>query len=43
MTITKDDTLLLRGKGETAEIEKRIEQITDEIEQSTSEYEKVGV
>ncbi|CAJ0598980.1 unnamed protein product [Cylicocyclus nassatus] len=40
VTITKDDTLLLRGKGDPAEIEKRIEQIADEIEQSTSEYEK---
>ncbi|XGW15948.1 hypothetical protein V3C99_001422 [Haemonchus contortus] len=40
VTITKDDTLLLRGKGESAEIEKRIEQIADEIEQSTSDYEK---
>lgn len=40
VSITKDDTLLLRGKGDPAEIEKRIEQIADEIEQSTSEYEK---
>ncbi|KAK6743605.1 hypothetical protein RB195_010718 [Necator americanus] len=40
VTVTKDDTLLLRGKGEPAEIEKRIEQISDELENSTSEYEK---
>ncbi|UMM21715.1 hypothetical protein L5515_003281 [Caenorhabditis briggsae] len=40
VTITKDDTLLLRGRGEAAEIEKRIEHIAEEIEQSTSEYEK---
>ena len=29
-----------QGKGEKAEIEKRIAQIKDEIELSTSEYEK---
>ncbi|RCN44165.1 putative chaperonin GroEL [Ancylostoma caninum] len=40
VNITKDDTLLLRGKGDAAEIEKRIDQIADEIEQSTSDYEK---
>lgn len=40
VTITKDDTLLLRGRGDQTEIEKRIEHITDEIEQSTSDYEK---
>ncbi|ETN74385.1 chaperonin GroL [Necator americanus] len=42
VTVTKDDTLLLRGKGEPAEIEKRIEQISDELENSTSEYEKAS-
>lgn len=41
VTITKDDCLMLRGKGEAGDIEKRVEQINDEIEQSTSEYEKV--
>ncbi|PAV62220.1 hypothetical protein WR25_00799 [Diploscapter pachys] len=40
VTVTKDDTLMLRGKGDAAEVEKRIEHIADEIEQSTSEYEK---
>ncbi|EYC28525.1 hypothetical protein Y032_0007g3271 [Ancylostoma ceylanicum] len=40
VNITKDDTLLLRGKGDAAEIEKRIDQIADEIEQSNSDYEK---
>lgn len=66
ISITKDDTLILRGKvsilcfmrfkfsinplffdqyetfkGSAEEIEKRIVQIEDEIEQSTSDYEKV--
>uniref|UniRef100_A0A915BMX1 Heat shock protein 60 n=1 Tax=Parascaris univalens TaxID=6257 RepID=A0A915BMX1_PARUN len=40
VSITKDDTLLLRGKGATADIEKRISLIEDEIEHSTSDYEK---
>ncbi|CAJ0962918.1 unnamed protein product, partial [Mesorhabditis belari] len=40
VVITKDDTLLLRGKGELKEIERRVEQIAEEIESSTSEYEK---
>ncbi|OQR68466.1 heat shock protein 60-like, partial [Tropilaelaps mercedesae] len=40
VTITKDDTLFLRGKGQKADIERRINQIKDEIELSTSEYEK---
>jgi chaperonin GroEL len=40
VTITKDDTLVLRGKGSPQEVEKRIEQLQDEIESSTSEYEK---
>ena len=40
ITITKDDTLILRGKGNSADVEKRMEQILDEVEQSTSDYEK---
>jgi len=40
VSVTKDDTLLLRGKGRKEEVEKRILQIKDEIETSTSEYEK---
>ncbi|CAJ0573864.1 unnamed protein product, partial [Mesorhabditis spiculigera] len=40
VSITKDDTLILRGKGSQVDIDKRVEQIADEIEQSTSEYEK---
>ncbi|KRZ15771.1 60 kDa heat shock protein, mitochondrial [Trichinella pseudospiralis] len=38
--ITKDDTLLLRGKGKKEEIARRIAQIKDEMEISNSEYEK---
>ncbi|VDK71239.1 unnamed protein product [Litomosoides sigmodontis] len=38
--ITKDDTLILRGKGKSEDVEKRIAMIEDELEQSTSEYEK---
>merc|ERR1711990_208325 len=40
VTITKDDTLLLRGKGNVADIEERMEMIHDQIETSNSEYEK---
>jgi chaperonin GroEL (HSP60 family) len=40
VTITKDDTLLLKGKGAEKAIAKRVEQIKDQIENSTSEYEK---
>jgi len=39
-TVTKDDTMLLRGKGKKADIDRRIAQIKDEIELSTSDYEK---
>ncbi|CAK5007259.1 unnamed protein product [Meloidogyne enterolobii] len=41
VTITKDDTLILRGKGDQKDVEKRIAQIQDELENSTSDYEKV--
>ncbi|BFZ02313.1 hypothetical protein BsWGS_05352 [Bradybaena similaris] len=40
VTVTKDDTLLIKGKGNTADIEKRISEIKDTIEITTSEYEK---
>merc|ERR1712042_126060 len=40
VTITKDDTLLLRGKGNVVDIEERMEMIHDQIEMSNSEYEK---
>jgi chaperonin GroEL len=38
--VTKDDTLLMRGKGEQKEVEQRIQQIKEEINETTSEYEK---
>ena len=38
--VTKDDTLMMRGKGEPKEIEMRVQQIKDEIAETTSEYEK---
>ncbi|CAM1307765.1 HSPD1 (predicted), partial [Pycnogonum litorale] len=40
VNITKDDTLLLKGKGRKEDIEKRISQIRDEIELTSSDYEK---
>mmetsp|Transcript_89833 Transcript_89833/g.279573 ORF Transcript_89833/g.279573 Transcript_89833/m.279573 type:complete len:578 (-) Transcript_89833:59-1792(-) len=40
VTVTKDDTVLLDGAGEKAQIEDRCETIRDAIEASTSEYEK---
>ena len=38
--ITKDDTLFLKGRGEKADIDKRADQIRDQIENTTSDYEK---
>ena len=38
--VTKDDTLLMRGKGDSSAIEKRVLQIREEIAETTSEYEK---
>ncbi|XP_055329110.1 60 kDa heat shock protein, mitochondrial-like [Paramacrobiotus metropolitanus] len=40
VTITKDDTLLLKGRGEKKAIERRVNQIKDELDDTTSEYEK---
>lgn len=40
IVITKDDTLLLKGKGKKDDINRRAEQIRDQIETTTSEYEK---
>ena len=42
VVVTKDDTLMLNGKGSLADIEARVIQIDDAIENSNSEYEKVG-
>ena len=38
--ITKDDTLLLKGKGNQKEIDGRVDQIRTAIEDTNSEYEK---
>lgn len=40
ISITKDETLLLKGKGSGSDISKRATQIKEEIEETTSEYEK---
>ena len=40
VVITKDDTLFLKGKGEQKDIERRCDTIRDQIESSTSDYEK---
>lgn len=39
--VTKDDTLMLNGKGSAAEVAHRCEEIDDAISASNSEYEKV--
>jgi chaperonin GroEL len=38
--VTKDDTLLMRGKGEQSHLDQRISALTDEIAETNSEYEK---
>merc|ERR1719394_1927326 len=40
VTITKDDTLLLKGKGKENQINERVESIKDAIENTSSDYEK---
>lgn len=40
VSITKDDTLLLKGKGRKEEIAQRVETIKDQLDNTTSEYEK---
>jgi len=40
VTITKDDTLMMKGKGDKGDLENRIGQIKEDIEASNSEYEK---
>lgn len=40
VVITKDDTLLLKGKGRKEDIDRRAEQLRDQIKETTSEYEK---
>lgn len=38
--ITKDDTLLLKGGGNPADVEKRAAEIVEQLESTTSDYEK---
>lgn len=38
--ITKDDTLLLKGGGSPADVEKRAAEIVEQLENTTSDYEK---
>jgi chaperonin GroEL len=40
IVVTKDDTTIVSGKGEAAQIKGRIEQIRVEIDKSTSDYDK---
>lgn len=40
VVITKDDTLLLKGKGDKKTVDARAQQIRDQIADTTSEYEK---
>lgn len=40
VVITKDDTLLLKGKGRKEDVDRRAEQLRDQIKETTSEYEK---
>ncbi|CAJ0949800.1 unnamed protein product [Ranitomeya imitator] len=38
--VTKDDSMLLKGRGEKTQIEKRIQEIQEQLECTNSEYEK---
>ena len=38
--VTKDDTLLMKGKGDSIAIDQRVEQIKDDIENTNSDYER---
>ncbi|UCE00761.1 MAG: chaperonin GroEL [Chloroflexota bacterium] len=40
VVVTKDDTTVIGGRGETSEIKGRIEQIRVEIDKSTSDYDR---
>ena len=40
MVVTKDDTLILKCKGEQSEIDKRVDEIKDQLDNTTSDYEK---
>jgi len=38
--VTKDDTMLLKGKGKKEDIDRRVETLKDQIKETNSEYEK---
>ncbi|KAK2506601.1 hypothetical protein MC885_021005 [Smutsia gigantea] len=38
--VTKDDAMLLKGKGDKAQTEKRIQEVIEQLDITTSEYEK---
>lgn len=38
--VTKDDTLIMRGKGDPSAIQQRVTSLKDEIGETNSEYEK---
>lgn len=38
--VTKDDTMLLKGRGDSAAIEKRVNEIAEQLESTSSDYEK---
>lgn len=40
IVITKDDTLLLRGKGDKSQVDRRSDQLREQIAETSSEYEK---
>jgi chaperonin GroEL len=40
ITITKDDTLILKGHGKAEDIARRVEALKDQIKETNSEYEK---
>merc|ERR1719432_408906 len=40
VTITKDDTMMLNGGGNSADVSRRVDQLREQIEDTNSEYEK---
>jgi len=40
LMVTKDDTMLLKGKGKKDDIDRRVETLKEQIKETTSEYEK---
>lgn len=40
VVVTKDDCLLMKGRGDSAAIDARVQQIKEEIESTNSDYER---